>query len=493
MVRVLASTIIDAPIDQVWAILRDFNGHDRWHPAIAQSRIEDGPADMIGAVRQFRLQDGSELREQLLSLSDLTHEFRYCLLASPIPLMGYVARVRLRSVTDGDRTFWEWSSEFTPPAGRAAELKVMVRDGIYLAGFEAIRARLRGDTPVSRPASPPARPIAAPAPSTGDARTRAIVIDRHGGPEVMQLRDVDLPPPGPGQVQIRHTAIGVNFIDVYTRSGYFPLLDPPGTPGLEGAGVIEALGDGVTGIAVGDRVAYACPPVGAYAERRNMSPDLMVHLSEDISDQTAAASLLKGVSASFLLHDIGRVQAGQTVLIHAAAGGIGHILVQWAKALGARVIATTSTAEKLRLVQALGADHVIDYTTQDFSADTLALTNGQGADVVFDSAGKTTFAGSLEALSIRGHLISFGQASGPVGSHDIDRLAAKSVTLSRPNYAHYTNTPDKLAPHVSRFFEVLRSGKVTLAAPNLYPLARAADAHRDLESRRTTGALVLTV
>jgi NADPH:quinone reductase len=492
MVRVLASTIMDAPIDHVWAILRDFNGHDRWHPAIAASRIEDGPADMIGAVRQFRLQDGSELREQLLSLSDRDHEFRYCLLASPIPLMGYVAQVRLRPVTDGDRTFWEWSSEFSPPAGRAADLTALVRDGIYMAGFAAIRARLRGDTPASRPATAPARPIAAPATSSGDARTRAIVIDRHGGPDVMQLREVDLPPPGPGQVQIRHTAIGVNFIDVYTRSGYFPLLDPPGTPGMEGAGVIEVVGTGVTGIAVGDRVAYACPPVGAYAERRNMSPDLMVHLGDDISDQTAAASLLKGVSASFLLHDIGRVQAGQTVLIHAAAGGIGQILVQWAKALGARVIATTSSA-KVDLVQSLGANHVIDYTAGDFAPAVLALTDGQGANVVFDSAGRTTFSRSLEATAIRGHLISFGQASGPVGSHDIDRLASKSITLSRPNYAHYTDTPDKLAPHVSRFFEVLRSGKVTLAAPNLYPMARAADAHRDLESRRTTGALVLTV
>ncbi len=492
MVRVLASTILDAPIDQVWAILRDFNAHDRWHPAIAQSRIEDGPADMIGAVRRFRLQDGSELREQLLSLSDQTHEYRYCLLASPIPLMRYVARVRLRPVTDGGGTFWEWSSEFTPPAGRGPELTALVRDGIYLAGFEAIRARLRGDAPVARSSSPSVMPTSPLATRSGNSRNRAIVIDRHGGPEVMHLQEVDLPPPGPGHVQIRHTAIGVNFIDVYTRSGYFPLLDPPGTPGMEGAGVIEALGDGVTGITIGDRVAYACPPVGAYAERRNMSPDLMVHLGDDISDQTAAASLLKGVSASFLLYDIGRVQAGQTVLIHAAAGGIGQILVQWAMALGARVIATTSTA-KVGLVESLGADLVIDYTAQDFAPTVLAATQGQGADVVFDSAGRTTFAGSLEATATRGHLVSFGQASGPVGSHDIDRLASKSITLSRPNYAHYTDTPDKLAPHVSRFFGTLRSGEVKLAAPNLYPLARAADAHRDLETRRTTGALVLTV
>jgi NADPH:quinone reductase len=193
------------------------------------------------------------------------------------------------------------------------------------------------------------------------------------------------------------------------------------------------------------------------------------------------------------LHDIARVQAGQTVLIHAAAGGIGQILVQWAKALGARVIATTSTPDKLRLVHGLGADHVIDYSMQDFAAEVMALTAGQGTDVVFDSAGKTTFVGSLDALALRGHLVSFGQASGPVGSYDIDRLSAKSATLSRPNYAHYTDTPEKLARHVSRFFAALRSGDVKLGAPTAYPLERAADAHRDLEARRTTGSVILTV
>lgn len=485
MVKVFASTIIDAPIADVWAILRDFNGHDRWHPAIASSRIEAGSADCIGAVRRFRLQDGSELREQLLALSDSSHELRYCLLASPIPLMGYVARVRLLPVTDGNRTFWEWSSEFRPPPGRAADLIALVRDGIYLAGFQAIRDRLQHGAVLKTPVPQPApRPPTTP-------KTLAIVLDHYGGPEVLQWREVDLPPPGPGEVQIRHTAIGVNFIDIYCRTGYFPLLQPPGTPGMEAAGVIAALGPGVNGYAVGDRVAYACPPVGAYAAARNMAPDLLVHLSADISDQTAAASLLKGVSASFLLHDIGRVQSGMTVLVHAAAGGIGQILVQWAKALGARVIGTTSTPDKVRLVQGLGADHVIDYTAQDFAGVVSDLTAGRGVEVVFDSAGQSTFAGSLEALAIRGHLISFGQASGPVGHWDIDRFASKSVTLSRPNYAHYTDTPEKLGQHVARFFGAVRAGQVVLAAPTVYPLSDAAQAHRDLESRRTTGPLIL--
>ena len=252
MTRVYASTILDASVERVWHILRDFNGLDRRHPVVAQSRIEQGAADAIGAVRRFRLQDGLDLREQLLSRSDTAHEFRYCLLASPLPLMGYVAKVRLRPVTDGSQTFWEWSSEFTPPPYREAELTALVRDGIYRAGFEAIRLFLRdGDL---RGTEPPKAKPAAPPPTKGKT-TRAIVVAGYGGPEVMQLREVDLPPPGPDQVQVRHTAIGVNFIDVYRRTGLFPLLQPPGTPGMEAAGVIEALGPGVTGAAIGDRVA----------------------------------------------------------------------------------------------------------------------------------------------------------------------------------------------------------------------------------------------
>lgn len=222
-----------------------------------------------------------------------------------------------------------------------------------------------------------------------------------------------------------------------------------------------------------------------------MDPDLLVHLPDDVTDQTAAANLLKGVSASFLLHEIGQVQPGQTVLIHAAAGGIGQILVQWAKSLGATVIGTTSTADKMRLVRGLGADHVINYTEQDFANVVSQITGGRGVDVVFDSAGQSTFAGSLAALAIRGHLISFGQTSGPVGSWDIDRFAAKSLTVSRPNYAHYTDTSEKLGVHVARFFAAVRAGRLRLAAPTLYPLADAAQAHHDLENRSTTGALVL--
>ncbi|MBL8581927.1 MAG: zinc-binding dehydrogenase [Rhizobiaceae bacterium] len=560
MVQVRQTTIVDAPVDEVWRVLRDFNGHDRWHPAVAASEIEHGdPSDLIGAVRHFRLADGGELREQLLSLSDRDRSFSYCILEAPFPLMGYVAHVRLKPVTDGDRTFWEWRSEFSPPAESRAALEKLVREGIYLAGFAAIRRLFggqRGSAAVPPPLTHPhkgegdhrvalgARDVghrageALPAFSGGSTtalaegnaevfrqdgtgpgrspsplwgwvggagteaghhspttteRTRAILVERYGGPEVLQLKEIALPPPGPGEVRIRHTIVGVNFIDVYCRTGYFDLLKPPGVPGMEAAGVVEAVGENVDGMEPGDRVAYACPPVGAYAERRNMAPDLLVRLSPDIPDELAAASLLKGVSASFLLHDVFPVRSGQIVLVHAAAGGVGQLLVQWASALGATVIATVSTEDKAALAGRLGAQHAIVHGRENFADAVMRITGGRGADVVYDAVGNDTFAGSLASLAVRGHLVSFGQASGPVGNWDIGRFSSKSITVSRPNYGHYTDTPEKLGPHVERFFAAVRHGLVRVEPPRRYPLVNAADAHRDLESRRTTGSLVLVV
>jgi NADPH:quinone reductase-like Zn-dependent oxidoreductase len=342
------------------------------------------------------------------------------------------------------------------------------------------------------------QPVLQPAPrqspvstGVGSSTTRAIVVDRYGGPEVMQIRDVPLTPPRVDEVRIRHTAIGVNYIDIYCRTGFFTLLTPPGVPGMEAAGVIEEIGSAVRELSVGDRVAYACPPIGAYCERRNIGPDLLVRLPEDISDEIAAASLLKGVAASFLLRDIGRVESGKVVLIHAAAGGVGQLLVQWARHLGATVIATTSTDEKVRLVRTLGAHHVINYSQVNFTEAVMDITNGHGADVICDAVGRDTLAGSIAALAIRGHLISFGQASGPIGDCNIDRFASKSITFSRPNYAHYTDTPEKLGPHVRAFFQLLRQGTIHVEALTRFRLDQAADAHRHVESRRSTGSTVL--
>jgi len=530
MVTVRQSTVIDAPVEDVWRIVRDFNGHDRWHPAVAVSEIEDRmPSDMIGAVRHFRLEDGNVLREQLLSLSDKDRTFTYCILQAPFPLMNYVATVRLKPVTDGNRTFWEWFSTFDPPASRRDELVTLVGEGIYKAGFDAIRAIVGDKTPTAaRGSAPPVRrPEPEPAPSsappaetfqvaraysvdhpsaapsgsvtaperashgTEPSTVEAIVVDRHGDPDVLRLRQIDLPPPGPGEVRVRHHAVGVNFIDVYCRTGYFDLLPLPGVPGMEAAGVIEAVGSGVGAFSPGDRVAYACPPVGAYAQARNMAPDLLVRIPAEIDAEVAAATLLKGVTASFLLHDVHRVEASETVLIHAAAGGVGQFLVQWAKDIGARVIATVSTDDKKRIVEALGADHVIVYSREDFPDAVHRITGGRGADAIYDAVGRDTFAGSLESAAIRGHIISFGQASGPVGAWDVGRFASKSLTISRPNYAHYTSDPQDLAAHVDRFYGAVRRGAVRLEQPTRYPLADAVRAHADLEARRTTGSIVL--
>ena len=294
---------------------------------------------------------------------------------------------------------------------------------------------------------------------------------------MLEFKEMALPAPGPGEVLIRHTAIGVNFIDVYCRTGYFDLLTPPGVPGMEAAGVVEAAGPGVA-LSPGDRIAYAGPPVGAYAERRVMSAELLVRLPDDISDETAAAGLLKGVSASFLLHDVHPVRAGQVVLVHAAAGGVGQLLVQWARDLGATVIATVSSDDKARVAERLGADHIIIYTRENFADAVMRITAGRGADVIYDAVGADTFAGSLEAMATRGHLVSFGQASGPVGNWDIGRFASKSITVSRPNYGHYTDTREKLlaacrallghaapAPAVDRIADALSAGARCRRAP----------------------------
>jgi NADPH:quinone reductase len=502
MVQVRQSTIIDAPVADVWRILRNFNGHDRWHPAIVASAIEGSvPADAVGSVRRLRLSDGRELREQLLSLSDERLSLTYCLLDAPLPLIDYVASIRLKRVTDGDRTFWEWHSEFKPPAHRRDELIRLVTEDIYQNGFAAIRQLLRR-VPSSRavesrstasPASVSSGPLNERSSLRSVAHSRAIIVSHYGGPEVLELKEIVLPQLGWGEVRIRHTAIGVNFIDVYCRNGSFNLLKPPEAPGMEAAGVIEAIGDGVTDFKIGDRVAYACLPVGAYSERRNMSPELMVSLSSDISDETAAATLLKGVTASFLLHDVHAVKPSEIVLIHAAAGGVGQLLTQWARQLGATVIGVVSSDDKAHIVDRLGAHHVIVRSGENFAEAAIRMTNGVGVNVVYDAVGRDTFEESVAALAVRGHLVSFGQASGAIGERDVNRLTSKSATLSLPSYVHYTDSPAKLEPHVVRFFSALRQGLIKVQPPKKYDLTNVADAHRDLESRRTTGSLILTV
>jgi len=485
MVTVHRSTILDAPIAAVWELLRDFNGHDRWHPAVRRSALEAGrKTDQVGAVRNFVLSTGEQVRERLLAMSDRDHSFRYTIVDSDVPLMNYVAEVTLKPVTDGNRTFWSWSSKFDTPRGREEELSTLVEKGVYEAGFDAIRARVESADKL---------PLSSPTQVADGLAVEgtAMVIDRYGGPEELHSVVVSAPPPGPGQVRIRQTVIGVNYIDIYCRTGYFDLLQPPGAPGMEAAGIVVDVGPGVHHLAPGQRVAYACPPVGAYATVRTMDAALVIPLPDQIDDMMAAAGLLKGMTAEFLLHRVHQTQRGETVLIYAPVGGVGRLLCQWANYLGATVIGATSTEEKARVARSAGAHHVVLPGEVSLEEQVKALTNGRGADVIFDAVGRDSFARSVAALATCGHLVSFGQASGPIGSWDIGALASNSATISRPNFAHYTNTPEKVAAITDRLFDAVARRIITVEIGQRFSLSDAAKAHRALEERLTTGSTVL--
>ena len=319
----------------------------------------------------------------------------------------------------------------------------------------------------------------------------AIRLERHGGPEVLQLVDETLPAPGPGQVRLRHTAIGLNFIDTYFRTGLYPISLPSGL-GQEAAGVIEALGPDVTGFAVGDRVAYGTSALGAYSVERVMPTASLVKLPAGVSDEAAAALMLKGMTAFYLTHLTHAVKPGETLLVHAAAGGVGSVLVPWAKQLGATVIGTAGSAEKLALAQAAGCDHVINYREQDFVAEVRRITGGRGVDVVYDSVGKDTFLGSLDCLHRRGLLVTYGNASGKAPAFEPVLLAQKgSLFVTRPTLAHYTGTREELDTAANAVFSALQAGVIQARVDQRYPLREAAQAHADLESRRTTGTTVL--
>jgi NADPH2:quinone reductase len=481
------SSVIAAPVEAVWAVLRDFNGHDAWHPAVSTSAIENGEAsDKVGCVRTFRLNDGSRVREQLLHLSDVERYFSYCILEAQVALRNYVASVRLRPVTSDDSCLMEWRASFEPPLQERALLERFVREDIIEAGFAGLRRALTTSGPAER-----TRRASVAARTGAPTEGVEIAITRYGGPEVLVPRRASIQAPSSGEVRLLQTAVGVNFIDVYCRRGTFDLVSPGGVPGMEAAGVVESVGLGVGNVRVGDRVAYACAPPGAYASLRTMRADLLIRLPETICDETAAALLLKGVSAGFLLHDVAHVRAGETILVHAAAGGVGRIISRWAKVLGATVIGATSSDTKAEEAKRAGCDHVAVTSREDFARAVLDFTSGRGVDVVFDAVGKDTFERSVECLAARGRLISFGQASGDVGAHSIDRLAHRSATVSRPNYVHYTDTSEKMILQSGRLFDALRSGAVVAERPRAYPLANAAAAHADLEGRRTTGSLVL--
>jgi len=469
--------VIDAPIEEVWAVLRDFNSHSAWHPAVGPSTMENGePPDQVGCVRDFILKDGSHIREQLLALSDRDYVSTYCILEASLPMRNYVATVQLKRVTDGDRTFWHWESTFDAPRGRERELEELVGGGVYEAGFTGLAAYLRRD---GRALS---HPHAVDAPRAVDSE--GIVATSFGGPDVLQRRRVDAPAPKSGEVRLRQTAVGVNYIDVYIRTGLYRMVEPPAAIGMEAAGVVVE--SNAPGFRPGDRVAYACTPPGAYVTMRTLPATQLVGLPDYVSDETAAALMLKGMTAECLLHRTHRVKPGDVVLVHAAAGGVGLLLCEWASALGARVVGTVSSEAKAELARAAGCEHPIVTRSYAFAEKTKQLSGGRGADVIYDGLGHQAAQENLAALAMRGHWVSHGHATGilePVN------LSGKSGTFSQPVLFHYTaEFLRQIAGHV---FAALRDGILKADVRHRYPLGAAGDAHRDLEARRTTGQIVL--
>ncbi len=319
---------------------------------------------------------------------------------------------------------------------------------------------------------------------------KAIRIERTGGPEVLVLQDVEVRAPGPGEVLVRQTAVGVNYIDVYYRTGQYP-AELPFVPGNEGAGVVEAVGEGVTEFGPGDRVAYA-GSLGAYAESRVIEARFLVRLTDGIGDDTAAAMMLKGLTAQYLLRRTYPVKPGDTILFHAAAGGVGLIVSQWAKHLGCTVIGTVSSPEKAELARAHGCDHVIDYAREDFAARVKEITGGALCDVVYDGVGQATFPASLDCLRPLGMFVSFGSASGPITAFDINLLSKKgSLFATRPTLFTHIAKREALDAMAADLFDVVGRGVVEIPVHHRAPLGEAADVHRALEGRRTTGATVL--
>jgi NADPH:quinone reductase len=486
--RVVRSTVIDAPIARVWAVLRDFNSHDQWHDVVDASRIEGGErSDQVGCVRSFSLKDGHRIREQLLTLDDKAYKSTYCIVEATVPLQRYVATVTLKPVTDGNRTFWHWESTFATPPGMEAELRNMVATGVYEAGFDNLRRHLREGADLRTPGSAP-MPTALPLPA------RRIALRRYGGPEVMAAENTECPPPREGELRIRQRAIGVNFIDVYLRRGWIPHMlpaaaDNPGTPGMEAAGSVLDVGPGVSHVMPGDRVTYLGPAPGAYCSVRCVPADWVLRLPAAVEEDTAAALLLKGLTADYLLRDLGRVGPGTRLLVHAAAGGVGQLVCAWARRLGARVLGTVSSEDKAQVARAHGCEHVI--VTRDYRFADAVLQACGGADVVIDGLGDAAREQNLAVLATRGHWISLGQASGALSPIDPNALVAKSLSFSRPVVFDYVATREALAERAARLWAALADGTLPPPVIERHALDAAAEAHARLESRRTTGPLIL--
>ena len=320
---------------------------------------------------------------------------------------------------------------------------------------------------------------------------KAVIINKTGGPEVLELKDIQLENPKSGEVLIKNEAIGLNYIDTYHRSGLYP-VELPSNIGMEGAGIIKKVGPDVNDFKVGERVAYASMPIGSYSTHRIFPTTKLVKVPEGIELENVVTLMTKGITTFYLLHKTYPVKSGETILFHAAAGGVGQILCQWAKSLGCTVIGTVGSDEKIKIAKANGCDHVINYSKEDFAEKVKEITNGKGVPVVYDGVGKKTFDGSIECLKIRGTMVSFGNASGPLDPCNVTKsLAPKGLYLTRPSIAHYTTTREELDEAANKVFEMVKTKKFNLKIFKKYPLSEVIKAHEDLESRKILGPAVI--
>jgi NADPH:quinone reductase-like Zn-dependent oxidoreductase len=491
-ISVIRSAVIDAPIDRVWAVLRDFDSHGRWHPAVADSRMEDDlDGDVVGGVRRSHLRDGIELREQLLRHSDREHTFSYCILDSSLPLFDYVATISLKPVTDGNQTFWDWRAQFRAPEDRAAELEKMVGRQVCEAGFTGLRTFLADRAATIQPPAIEVQPAMAADIRGQDMPSRKVVVSATGGPEVMALKDVTVSAPGPEQVRIRQTAIAVNYLDLKHRQGILADFDLPGTPGLEGVGEIIDVGEQVNGLFPGDRVAYISRTPGAYAGIRCIDADVCIPLPDGVSDNDAS-TLLKGVTAGLLLSRVFRAASGATIMIEAVAGGVGHLLSQWAKSLGLTVIGTVSTIDKARFSRDCGCDFpVVVAEDSSLEADVIRITNGRGVDIWVHSSSARGLETAFACLARCGHCAVIGDRDGQPISLDLNVLMQRSLNLSTPVCFDYIEDRTYLQRLAHQLFAKIQSRRI-IPAVQTFPLSQATEAHQRIESRQTMGAVVLT-
>jgi NADPH:quinone reductase-like Zn-dependent oxidoreductase/uncharacterized protein YndB with AHSA1/START domain len=489
-ISVIRSSVIDAPIDRVWAVLRDFSSYERWHPAVARSRMEnDVGGDVVGGVRRFSLSVGAELREQLLRLNDRDHTLTSCILDSPLPLLDYVATIRLKPVTDGNQTFWDWRSQFRAPDDRAAELEDLVGQQVCEAGFTGLRRFLfKQEAPVPTPEEATAVLAAVgaePLPS------KAVVVEAAGGPEVMSLRDRAVAAPGPLEVRIRQTAIAVNYHDIVHRRGISAGFDLPGIPGMEGVGEIIDVGENVIGLFPGDRVVYMSRKTGAYAGIRCIDADACILLPDGVSDMNGAM-LLKGLTGALLLSRVFRAAPGATILIQAVAGGVGHLLSQWAKSMGLTVIGTVSTTEKAKFSRGCGCDYpILAADDNSLAAEVMRITNGRGVDYWVHSSGAQGLDTAVKCLALCGHCAVIGDRDRQPMPLDLKVLSQRSLTVSAPICFDYFNDRPYLERLAQQLFAKIQS-RVIVPAIEAFPLSQAAQAHRRIESRENMGAVVLT-